>query len=456
MKPMTAIFIPLASGIFLVTIAQSPAFGQALGFDESRTFAIDNRRLSVTLEMRPLFITEDTQESTATIRLREVNTDATVPHVTYHVKIVRSGELLVDDRFHSHEGTLLFRFENADTKDELTGERESLYDAIIADRQNPVIIKGPLYGALYHYEISIISMREYDNRLAQPFYSNLYANIGQDFHHIVIDRDGNEHTLTIKTYYDQILDLEYDASTNAIIFTMPLEWDVEYLNRVPFIHEEVLIPLEFAELISNGYIGILNGMELSTREVMIDDYSYENTRTVHFVVTNDKLKRIALTQQPTENIAVFTLLPMETPKFPLEILSGREDFLLQVSWSPAVIEPDKPTKFIITIRDPVTLDTFRFGTADFVLLKDGREIFRQSHTAPIGAIVQDYTFTQDQTGSVLLLIENINNTGDSAPLLFTVVPEFPFGSLIAITAVTSMVIVATKIRTKLNSQLVGN
>jgi len=72
-------------------------------------------------------------------------------------------------------------------------------------------------------------------------------------------------------------------------------------------------------------------------------------------------------------------------------------------------------------------------------------------------VVQDYTFTKEQAGSVLLLIENINNTGESAPLLFTVVPEFPLGPFVAMIAVISVVIAITKIRSRqLNFQWVRN
>jgi hypothetical protein len=423
-----------------------PTFGQGLGFDESQSVLIDGKRVSVTLNMRPVFLTGEEKEGTAVIRFREVNTNNTIQHVTYHVKIMRASEPLLDERFHSHDGILAIRFEHADGAIEAFGERDSLYGAVFADQQNPSVVRGSiLEGGLYHYNVGILSMEKYENRLSEPLSFDLYASIGKTTHYQVLDSMGNEEQLSIKTYYDQTNSLEYDSSSRKVIFSMPFNWNVNFLSQVPLVHEEVQIPRHFSELMTNGYIGTVNGVELSNREVLIDDYSYEEIRTVHFVVPKDRLIEIAQKQRPQEPIALFTLAPRDIPRFPLEILSGKEKFLLQISWSPAVMEPGKSTKFIVTVRDPKTLDTLNHATADFVLLKDGKELLRKQHSAPIGAIVQDYTFTEEQTGTVLLLIENINNTGDSAPLLFTVVPEFPLTTLAVMVMAISMFVILTRI-----------
>ncbi len=446
----------LVSGI-LFSSTFLPSFGQGLGFDESNSIIVDGKRVSVTLDMKPVFLTEDDKVGSATIRLREVNTDATVPHVTYHVKIMRASELLVDDRFHSHNGILSLQFEHTDTENEVIGNRESLYNAVIADQQNPALVKGSiLVGGLYQYNVTVLSMKEYENKLAEPLNFDLYASVGKTTVYSVLNEAGKNNTLSIKTYYDEINTFDYDSSSLMVTFTMPLTWDVNFISQIPLVHEEVHIPRDFAEIMSNSYVGTVNGVELSNRELMVDDSSFEDVRTVHFMISKERLISIVQKQNPQENIAVFTLTPRDVPRFPLEILSSSENFLLQISWSPALIEPDKSTKFIVTLRDPETLDTFRHASADFVLLKDGKEIFRKHHTAPIGAIVQDYTFSKEQTGTILLLIENINSTGESASLLFTVVPEFPLGPFVGMAVVVSAIIVITRMRSSLNSQHIRN
>ncbi|MFQ5920579.1 MAG: hypothetical protein ACE5JV_01010 [Nitrososphaerales archaeon] len=421
------ITVTLVSVLLLLTgAAQSPAFGQGLGFDESDPAIVDSRQVSITLDMKPVFLTEDDKTGSAVIRLREVNTDVTIPHVTYHVKLMRASELLLDERFHSHDGAAHLRLEHVDATDtEVTGERESLYDAIISDAENPAVVRGALLeGGLYHYSVTVLSMAEYENKLQKPLSFDLYASIGKTSDYRVTDATGKERTLYIKTYFDQIRDLAYDSSSRTVTFTMPLNWDINFLSNLPFLHEEVQIPNNFAELTHSSYVATINGAALSGKELMIDDASYENTRTVHFMVAKDRLIEVARDQEPGADLAVFTLAPRAIPKFPIDILSEKEAFLLQVTWNPAIIEPGSSVKFIVTIRDARTLDTIRNSSADFVLLKDGKEIFRQHHRAPIGAIVQDYTFAEGE-GSLSLLIENINETGDSMPLTLTAVREAP-------------------------------
>tara|TARA_Y100000780_G_scaffold232028_1_gene260527 strand:+ start:1457 stop:2803 length:1347 start_codon:yes stop_codon:yes gene_type:complete len=433
----------IVSGVLLFSTMQLPSFGQGLGFDESRQILVDGVRIYVTLDMKPVFLEEDDRVGTAFISIREVNTDTTIPHITLRVKMMRTNELLLDDQFHSSDGIVAIRFEHTDTeKNEVIGNRESLYNAVVTNREIPAVVKGPvLDGGLYHYNISVLSLGQYENKLAEPLNFDLYASIGKTTRHQVLDDIGKQHDIFIKTYYDQISNIYYDESLRMITFSMPLYWNVNYLSQVPLVHEEVHIPHDLTELMSNSYVGTINGVELSNREILIDDYSYENTRIVHFVISKDKLIRIAQKEKSEQNTAVFSLIPREVPKFPVQIMSGKENFLLQISWSPALIEPDTNTKFIITLRDPKTFDTLRHSTADFVLLKDGTEIFRKHHKAPIGAIVQDYTFTKEQTGTILLLIENINNTGEAAPLLFTVIPEFPFGPLFTMITLVSAVVI---------------
>lgn len=274
--------ILLAAVILLIGMIQLPAHGQGLGFVESNSVVIENKRVSVTIDMKPVFVTENDKEGSVTIRLREVNTDSTVPHVTYHVKVTRASELLLDEKFHSHSGTVSLRLEHTD-EIEVIGERESLYNSVIADKENPAIVKGPiLTGALYYYNVSILSMREYENRLAEPLNFDLYTSIGKTSSIQVLDTDGRQSTLSIKTYYDDIENIEYDSSSKTVTFTMPFNWDPAFLANVPFIHEEVQFPRDFGELMVNSYIGTINGVELSNKEVMIDD-SLEDKRTVHFI-----------------------------------------------------------------------------------------------------------------------------------------------------------------------------
>ena len=112
---------------------------------------------------------------------------------------------------------------------------------------------------------------------------------------------------------------------------MPFTWEHTYVDQVPVLHLEVQFPKTIEELQTNSYRGTLNGRELEAQAVIIDDYTSEQNRIVHFVVNNAMLHRFAEKISDSE-IAVFTLAPTEKPKFPLDILSlPGEKFLFQLS-----------------------------------------------------------------------------------------------------------------------------
>jgi hypothetical protein len=103
--------------------------------------------------------------------------------------------------------------------------------------------------------------------------------------------------------------------------------------------------------------------------VVIDDYTSEQNRIVHFVVNKAMLHRIEETLDDSET-AVFTLAPAEKPRFPLDILSlPGEKFLLQLSWGPDIIETGVPTTFVMNIQDPATGDLLRGSSFDLVLIQ---------------------------------------------------------------------------------------
>ena len=47
-------------------------------------------------------------------RLVDVNTNSTVPHVTYFVTISNEGKVLMKEWFHDHEGDLYIRFKEVE------------------------------------------------------------------------------------------------------------------------------------------------------------------------------------------------------------------------------------------------------------------------------------------------------------------------------------------------------
>ncbi len=147
---------------------------------------------------------------------------------------------------------------------------------------------------------------------------------------------------------------------------------------------------------------------------MIDDYTSEQNRIVHFVVNNAMLSRFAEDVEDTDT-ASFALMPSEKPKFPFDIMSlPTEKFLVQLSWGPDVIETGVPITFVMNIKNPATDDIVRDSSFDFVVTQNGREIHREHKSESLGLYSFQYTFPT--AGTATFSASNINGQGENAKI----------------------------------------
>ena len=239
---------------------------------------------------------------------------------------------------------------------------------------------------------------------------------------------------------------------NFIRFEMPFDWSEQNLSHVYFIHEEAIFPKDFTEFLAPSYTGKVNGINLFKSSIMIDDSS-EGERIVHFMLTQDQISFLKREQakemgEQLPNLMKFELAASETIVFPVVAFTKNEELRVDLSWDPTIIEPDKNTKFIFTIRDPVTLDPLRRSSYDFVLIQNGKEIHRTSGVAQIGGGFEDYTFSEDSMGPVIVRFENIRGTGESTEIVVVVVPEFgPIALIILAVSIVSVIVINKKTKT---------
>jgi hypothetical protein len=162
--------------------------------------------------------------------------------------------------------------------------------------------------------------------------------------------------------------------------------------------------------------------------VTIDDYSDENDRIVHFVLLQDHLRFLKNELKKSgddipQNIK-FALEPSQAVEFPLKSFTKNEEFQVDLSWEPVVIEPQKNVKFIFTIRSGATGEPLRQSTYDFVIVQNGKEIHKKSGTATVGGGYEEHTFLESQSGPTIVKFDNIRGSGSSTEFGLVVVPEF--------------------------------
>jgi peptide/nickel transport system substrate-binding protein len=391
------------------------AYGQGLGTDISPPITISDKEVSVEASINPTFLDQvPSSEPTFIVRaLDDPTRNSTIPGIDFRIVVELNNEILLDQRFRSSDGVVkanLIPDRNIQGW-EINGQAKPNEHTEVS-QSKPVELQSRILtaGGLYHIMVII---EESSAGLAVQFDQkfDLFVSIGTSYMFGVQTPQGEEQ-MVVKTYYDEITNFDY--SNKTIKFEMPFTWEHTYVDQVPVLHTEVQFPKTIEELQTNSYRGTLNNRELEAQAVVIDDYTSEQNRIVHFVVNNAMLHRIEETLDDSET-ALFTLAPAEKPRFPLDILSlPGEKFLFQLSWGPDIIETGVPTTFVMNIQDPATGDLLRGSSFDLVLIQDGNEIHSTHMSSEFGTYSYEYTFSK--AGTVTLAANNINSQGESAKI----------------------------------------
>jgi hypothetical protein len=404
---LTLLFIVIFSSMII-------AYGHGLGTDISPSIVISDKQVSVEASLSPTFI-DQVPSSKPTFMVRALEGDvarnSTLPGTDFRISVQLNDEVLLDQRFRSSDGVVSVNLiPDRDIQGwEVNGQANPSTQVDVSQR-SPVEVRSRILteGGLYHIVV-IIENSSPGLTLQTEQKFDLYVSIGSSYIFDVQTAQSEEQML-VKSYYDEITNFNY--SNNTIKFEMPFTWEHNYVDQVPVLHTEVQFPKTIEELQTNSYRGTLNGRELEAQAVVIDDYSSEQNRIVHFVINNAMLHRIEDTISDTE-IAEFTLAPAEKPKFPLDILSlPGEKFLFQLSWGPDIIETGVPTTFVMNIQDPATGDLVRGSSFDLVLLQNGSEIHNTHMSSDFGTYSYDYIFSK--AGTVTLAANNINGQAESS------------------------------------------
>ncbi len=427
------------------TITQ--AFGHGLSMDTPPPMNYQGRDITITAEMLPAFYDDEGIDKQIKIRAFDSKTGENIKNVNFLIGLNYKDKMIFRNFFFAQNGDLTIKvYPSSNGEIEITGEKEPLLGGWMNTDTKSIEVKGPIFnsGGLYHLEIAIRTIDEPDNILDEPIKYDAYISIGQTTYYDQKTKDGQDVKFRVRSYYDTITNFEYNSSENTISFEIPFDWSELNISQIPYVHEEVLFPKYFTDLLANSYIGQVNGLDLFKSSISIDDYSVEDGRIVHFVILQDHLRVLRDAQKKTSdlpNYMKFKLVASDELKFPLTAKTNNEQFQIDLSWDPQVIQPGQKTKFIFTIRDPITLETKRNSLYDFIILQNGKEIHRSSGNAVIGGGFEDFTFTEEQTGPIIIRFEKIAGTSAVTQFAIIVAPEFgPLAILILILTMSFIII----------------
>lgn len=411
-----------------ILLMSSPSvYGHGLGMDTVRSINVGDRKLNITVQVTPTEFAENVQKRiivTASDAVTNLNAD----NVKLLISMFHDGNLVFKDYFFAEDGRIIIDVRTSDVEPHILADWSHDIGAWVATESNPAELAGNVFtsGGLYHFEIGLERIGGSENLSdLGTFVADVTLTTNQIYE---VQADGGEVEFGIKSYYDEITSFEYDPESNLVTFEMPFEWAEQNISHVSVVHEEVHFPKTFDAFFAPSYVGKLNGIELFKASITVDDYSYEDQRVVHFVISQDNLRYLKQAQKnagiETPHGMVFVLEPKSDVVFPVVAMTKDETIQVDLSWDPVVIEPNKNTKFIYTFRDAKTGDLLRNTSYDFVILQGGKELYKKSANAQIGSDFADYTFAESQQGHTSIRFENIRGTGKYTEFGITVVPEF--------------------------------
>lgn len=116
---------------------------------------------------------------------------------------------------------------------------------------------------------------------------------------------------------------------------------------------------------------------------------------------------------------------------------------IELTVSPMPLEPGVLTRFGTVFYDAATGKTAEVVPHTFVLMKEGEVIFRES--TEDAKHLHEFRFVEEHKGSLTVLIENINDSGESAEFSLTVVPEFPLNTFLAVAVSVGVMLAVTRL-----------
>jgi hypothetical protein len=424
-------------GIFFVI----PAFGHGIGGETLKPVNIGNRNATIFISIEPPIFDQTEKEQRVLVRFFDADTDQTIENVTYKIKVSKGGEIMFQNKFFDDIGYLVLKIiPNDNEQVTVTGAKEPILEGWMRDGTTPITIEGSIFnsGGLYSFDIEILTVDSVTNVLEKPVIYKGAVSVADKISHDVKDGAGNEYKLGMTSYYDQINDLDYSKDQRKVSFAIPFDWSIENIEQVNIVHEELHIPKTFGDLLVTKYNVTVNDIPLPENSVLADDYSEED-RIVHMIIPNQLLFSMReVASKISSSEMLFSITPSQDVVLPLSAHTTSVQYQVDLWWEPFTIKSGQQTKFFVDVSELyVSTKEQKPITFDLVLIQHNKEIFRKTIdsnvNAPPKSFFQEYTFTSEQIGPVIVSIENINNKFlASADFIVVVEPEeiptqtFPF------------------------------
>ena len=347
-----------------------------------------------------------------TFALFETDTGVNVENVTYFIMLTKQNEVLFDITSQRDDGAFILKLHTTESDQIVVEEEGSEFFGSLFDGGEAVNVKGNVFssGGLYNFKVIITTGDDYSNVLSPPLDYDVGISFLDKTSYNINDVNFGQQELDIITYYEEINDdFSYDQSRKMISYSMPFDWSEENILVTSTMHQEIIIPKTFGDLMVKSFSTTVNGFQVSENALTIDDFSAEN-RVLHLVLNQNDILQLSKKIDSFPNKMGFSIMP-SADNLPITTMTENAQFKLNLSWEPQNIESGSTVTFFYEILDAFFLDKQVSVSFDFSVFHDGEEIAQTSgFSADMGLNMIEFDIPDDVTGIMTLKFENLSGS----------------------------------------------
>ena len=358
----------------------SDSYGHGLGSETMPPIMIGDTEATLEVNSSTIYTDIDGEEK----GIRQISIDffetftnidsnqvQSIDNVTFQVDLIKSGNVIISETFQRDDGVLIMNLTPSNNEQVQVMERETFasFFGLASEQYN---FQGEIFenGGLYEFEISVLTINSYDNVLTDPAYYELGISIEETTRYEINDVNYGKQEIGIVTFFDQITEFDYNTETKEITFSFPFEWDQNTIDQTTVIHEEVLVPKAYGDLLVAKYVATLNGVELPESMINIDDFSSDD-RLVHIVVSQKELQEIFSNNEFSENKITMTVKPESD--LPLSGVTENGQFKINLWWNNE-LESGQNTILYFDVLDTFLKDRPIATSYDLKIFHEGKQI----------------------------------------------------------------------------------
>jgi len=346
--------------------------------------------------------------------LFETDTGVNVENVTYFIMLTKQNEVLFEMTGQRDDGIFMLKLHTTESDQIMVEEAGSdLFGTLFDETLGKVVnVKGNVFdsGGLYNFKVIITTGDDYSNIISPALDYDVGISFLDKTSHNINDINFGQQQLDVITYYELINDdFAYDPSKKMISYSMPFDWSEKNILETSVMHQEIIIPKTFGDLIVKSLSADVNGVQIPDSAITIDDFSAQ-TRVAHIILNQNDILEILNKAVGLTDKMDFSIMP-SADNLPLTTMTENAQFKLNLSWDPQNIESDSTVTFFFDILDAFLLDRPVSVSYNLSIFHNGEKIDQASGVSNAsGHNMIEFDVPDDVTGIITLQFENLNGS----------------------------------------------